>query len=114
VAVRLDLQTAAQLSQPFSHTSNPNSWSSRRSDFIQLVICYAVSFTVREFKKQFVLTVLRDLDCNETKAARVLRMHRNTLARTLSELDLDIRALRKTKRRPVRGVDPPRQKKLAS
>ena len=34
----------AQLSQPFSHTSNPNSWSSRRSDFIQLVICYAVSF----------------------------------------------------------------------
>ena len=69
---------------------------------------------VREFKKQFVLTVLRDLDCNETKAARVLRMHRNTLARTLSELDLDIRALRKTKRRPVRGVDPPRQKKLAS
>ena len=33
---------------------------------------------------------------------------------TLSELDLDIRALRKTKRCPVRGVDPPRQKKLAS
>jgi len=72
------------------------------------------SEAVREFKKQFVLTVLRDLDCNETKAARVLRMHRNTLARTLSELDLDIRALRKTKRRPERGVDPPRQKKLAS
>jgi hypothetical protein len=34
--------------------------------------------------------------------------------RTLSELDLDIRALRKTKRRSVRGVDPRRQKKLAS
>jgi hypothetical protein len=28
-------------------------------------------------------------------------------------LDLDIRALRKTKGRPLRGVDPPRQKKLA-
>jgi len=72
------------------------------------------SEALREFKKQFVLTVLRDLDWNETKAARALRMHRNTLARTLSELDLDIRALRKTKRCPVRGVDPPRQKKLAS
>ena len=72
------------------------------------------SEALREFKKQFILTVLRDLDWNETKAARVLRMHRNTLARTLSELDLDIRALRKTKRRPVRDVDPPRQKKLAS
>jgi Fis family transcriptional regulator, factor for inversion stimulation protein len=72
------------------------------------------SEALREFKKQFVLTVLRDLDWNETKAARALRMHRNTLARTLSELDLDIHALRKAKRCPVRGVDPPRQKKLAS
>jgi hypothetical protein len=43
-----------------------------------------------------------------------LGMHRNTLARTLSQLDLDIRALRETKRRPLCGVDPPRQKKLAS
>jgi Fis family transcriptional regulator, factor for inversion stimulation protein len=72
------------------------------------------SEAIREFKKQFVLTVLRDLDWNETKAARSLRMHRNTLARTLRELDLDIRALRKTKCRPVRAVDPPGQKKLAS
>ena len=55
---------------------------------------------LREFKKQFVLTVLRDLDWNETKAARALRMHRNTLARTLSQLDLEIRSLRKTKRVP--------------
>jgi hypothetical protein len=44
VAIRLDLQAAAQLSQPLSHTSNPNSWSSRRSDFIKLVACYPVSF----------------------------------------------------------------------
>lgn len=72
------------------------------------------SEALREFKKQFILTVLRDLDWNETKAARALRMHRNTLARTLSELDLDTRALRKTKRHPLCGVDPPRQKKLAS
>jgi DNA-binding NtrC family response regulator len=67
-----------------------------------------------EFKKQFVLTALRDVNWNETKAARALRMHRNTLARTLKLLDLDISALRKTKRRPVRDVDARRQKKLAS
>jgi Fis family transcriptional regulator, factor for inversion stimulation protein len=72
------------------------------------------SEALRVFKKQFILTVLRDLDWNETKAARALGMHRNTLARTLSQLDLDIRALRETKRRPLCGVDPPRQKKLAS
>jgi Fis family transcriptional regulator, factor for inversion stimulation protein len=72
------------------------------------------SDALREFKKQFILTVLRDLDWSETRSARALRMHRNTLARTLSELDLDIRALRKTKRRPPCGVDPPRLKKLAS
>jgi transcriptional regulator with GAF, ATPase, and Fis domain len=36
------------------------------------------SEALREFKKQFVLTVLRELDWNETKAARALRMHRNT------------------------------------
>jgi Fis family transcriptional regulator len=69
---------------------------------------------LREFKKQFILTVPRDLNWNETKAARALRMHRNTLARTLPQLNLDIRALRKTKRRPLCGVDPPRKRKLAS
>ena len=72
------------------------------------------SEALREFKKQFVLTVLCDLNWNETQAARALRMHRNTLARTLRGLGLDIRALRKPKRRPVRGVDPPGQKKLGS
>jgi Fis family transcriptional regulator, factor for inversion stimulation protein len=34
---------------------------------------------VREFRKQFVLTALRDANWNESKAAPVLRMHRNTL-----------------------------------
>ena len=72
------------------------------------------SEALREFKKQFVLTLLRDLDWNETKAAQALRMHRNTIARLLRKLDLDIRALRKTMLRPVRGVDPSGQKKLAS
>jgi Fis family transcriptional regulator, factor for inversion stimulation protein len=69
---------------------------------------------VREFKRQFILTALRDSNWNESKAAPVLRMHRNTLRRTLRELDLDVRALRKLERRKVRRVDLRQQKKLAS
>jgi len=72
------------------------------------------SDAVREFKKKFILTALRDVNWNETKAAPMLRIHRNTLARTLRELDLDFRALRKAGRRPVRGIDFRRQKKIAS
>ena len=57
------------------------------------------SDAVREFKKQFLLIVLRELNWNETKAARALGIHRNTLARTLRYLDLDVRSLRKAERR---------------
>jgi Fis family transcriptional regulator, factor for inversion stimulation protein len=67
---------------------------------------------VREFRKQFILTVLRDSNWNESKAAPVLRMHRNTLRRVVREFNLDIRALRKSERRHVRRVD--QQTKLAS
>ena len=67
---------------------------------------------IREFKKKFVLVVLRDLNWNETKAARVLGIHRNTLARTLRELDLDARSLRKAERRPTHGVPALKQKKI--
>ena len=49
---------------------------------------------VREFKKVFVLKVLRDNNQNQTKTARVLGMHRNTLSRTLAGLGI------KEKRRP--------------
>jgi Fis family transcriptional regulator, factor for inversion stimulation protein len=69
---------------------------------------------VREFKKQFVLTALRNANWNESKAAPVLRMHRNTLGRILQHLNLDIRALRKAERRPVRSIGSRQQKKLAS
>jgi len=67
---------------------------------------------VREFKRQFILTALRDSNWNESKAAPVLRMHRNTLRRVVREFNLDIRALRKSERRHVRRVD--QQTKLAS
>jgi Fis family transcriptional regulator len=69
---------------------------------------------VREFRKQFVLTALRDANWNESKAAPVLRMHRNTLRRTLRELNVDIRSLRQSERHPSRGIDLHKQKKLAS
>jgi len=55
---------------------------------------------VREFRKAFIATVLRENNGNQSKAARELRMHRNTLTRTASALRLDIRALRPGSRRP--------------
>ena len=55
---------------------------------------------VREFRKAFIATVLRENNGNQSKAARELGMHRNTLTRTASALRLDIRALRPGSRRP--------------
>ena len=54
---------------------------------------------VREFRKTFIATVLRENNGNQSKAARQLRMHRNTLTRTVSALGLDVRALRPGSRR---------------
>jgi Fis family transcriptional regulator len=54
---------------------------------------------VREFRKAFIATVLRGNNGNQSKAARELGMHRNTLSRTVSALRLDIRALRPGSRR---------------
>ena len=55
---------------------------------------------VREFRKAFIATVLRENNGNQSKAARDLRMHRNTLTRTATALELDVRALRPGSRRP--------------
>jgi len=59
---------------------------------------------LEEFKKQFILVVLRDVNWNKSKAARILEMHRSTLVRALRELHIDIRALSSAGRRPPRGV----------
>ena len=53
------------------------------------------SEAVREFKKSFLTHVLQQNRGNQSKAAKQLGMHRNTLSRTLNELDLDVRTLRK-------------------
>ncbi len=64
------------------------------------------SEAIREFKKRFILTVLQENNGNQCKAARQLGMHRNTLSRTIAELNLDIKSLRTGVRRPPRSERP--------
>jgi DNA-binding NtrC family response regulator len=64
------------------------------------------SEAVREFKKRFILAVLQKNQGNQCRAARELGMHRNTLSRTISELKLDVRAVRNGARRPPRSARP--------
>jgi Fis family transcriptional regulator, factor for inversion stimulation protein len=68
---------------------------------------------LKEFRKQFILVVLREVDWNKSKAARALGMHRSTLVRTLRELNIDIRALRNAERRPPLGIGRLHTKKSA-
>ena len=72
------------------------------------------SEAVREFKKRFLLTVLQENQGNQCRAARQLGMHRNTLSRTISELKLDIRAVRNGTRRPPRSARPVTLEKKAA
>jgi Fis family transcriptional regulator, factor for inversion stimulation protein len=68
---------------------------------------------LEEFKKQFILVVLRDADWNKSKAARVLEMHRSTLVRILRELNIDGGTLRNAERRLPYGTGMPRKKTIA-
>jgi Fis family transcriptional regulator len=61
---------------------------------------------VREFKKRFIMEVLARHRGNQCKAAAELKMHRNTLSRTLAELDMSPEQIKKGLRRPVRSVRP--------
>jgi DNA-binding protein Fis len=65
------------------------------------------SEAVREFKKRFILTVLQENKGNQCKAARELGMHRNTLSRTIAELDVDVKVIRGGGKRPPRSVRSP-------
>ena len=77
---------------------------------------------VREFKKVFIANVLQQNKGNQCKAAKQLGMHRNTLSRTMAELELDIRPLRRsnnegtarTDRRPPRSAQPASLEKKAT
>lgn len=55
---------------------------------------------VRQFKKRYILEVLAHHKGNQCKAAGELGMHRNTLSRTLAELDMDTAKIRTGMRRP--------------
>ncbi len=71
------------------------------------------SEALEEFRKQFILVVLRELDWNKSKAARALGMHRSTLVRTLRKLNIDIGVLRNAERRPPHGIGMRQKKKIA-
>jgi Fis family transcriptional regulator, factor for inversion stimulation protein len=61
------------------------------------------SDAVRQFKKRYILEVLAHHKGNQCKAADELGMHRNTLSRTLSELDLDTAQIRSQLREQIRN-----------
>jgi DNA-binding NtrC family response regulator len=61
---------------------------------------------VRQFKRQYLLEVLRTHRGNQCKAAEELGMHRNTLSRAMAELGLDLAEVRATLKRPPRGERP--------
>jgi len=61
---------------------------------------------VREFKKRYILEVLARHKGNQCKAAGELGMHRNTLSRTIAELNLDPAQIRNGLKRPSRGERP--------
>jgi Fis family transcriptional regulator len=61
---------------------------------------------VKQFKKRYILEVLSHHKGNQCKAAGELGMHRNTLSRTLAELDLDTAQIRSGMRRPPTSERP--------
>jgi DNA-binding NtrC family response regulator len=61
---------------------------------------------VREFKRQYLREVLIAHRGNQCKAADELGMHRNTLSRTMAELDLNLAEVRAGLKRPVRSERP--------
>ncbi len=67
-----------------------------------------ISYTdaVKQFKRRYILEVLSHHKGNQCKAAKELGMHRNTLSRTLAELDLDTTQIRIGMRRPPTSERP--------
>ena len=70
-----------------------------------------ISYTeaIRQFKRRYILEVLAQHKGNQCKAAEELGMHRNTLSRTLAELDLDTARIRSGMRRPPTSERPRQQ-----
>ncbi len=49
---------------------------------------------IRAFQQHYIVEVLAMNGCHRGRAAKELGMHRNTLARVLRELDIDVRQIR--------------------
>ena len=64
------------------------------------------SEAVRQFKRRYILEVLAQHKGNQCKAAEALGMHRNTLSRTLAELEMDTAQIRSGMRRPPMSERP--------
>ena len=64
---------------------------------------------VSVFRKAFITSVLRENGGNICKAAAALKLHRNTLARMCSELEVNPKALRPARRHPPTSVRPSAQ-----
>jgi len=59
---------------------------------------------LKKFQSVFIVTVLREHNGNQCRAAAALGMHRNTLRRTVRILEIDPRTVRDpSERRPPRG-----------
>ena len=61
----------------------------------------AYADAVREFQKTFIITVLREQNGNQVRAAGELEMHRNTLRRNIAQLDVDLEPMRVLRRPPL-------------
>ena len=72
---------------------------------------------LRQFKRRYLLEVLAHHKGNQCKAAEELGMHRNTLSRTLAELELDTAQIRNGIRTGMRrppASERPRLQNIAS
>ena len=69
------------------------------------------SEAIHEFRKVFVLTILREQEWNQRRAAKTLDVHLNTLRRLIRDLELDIKSLRTAQRRPPASEHPLPQEK---
>jgi len=72
-----------------------------------VVQMYASSITydeaVREFRRRYIQEVLANHKGNQCKAARELGVHRNTLSRMMTELNLDPSQVKLGLKRPTRS-----------
>jgi len=72
-----------------------------------IVQMYASGITyeeaVREFRRRYIQEVLGRNKGNQCKAARELGVHRNTLSRIMSDLELDAAQIKLGLKRPARS-----------